>query len=238
MDILHRYAEGVDPPQRKPLFVPGDEEAAAGAEAADTTADEPPTKKRRKDTPTSNKRPDPNPNLSAVQSHLFHLLRHLVSRHTDVRDMPAFESVLTAVESKVAAGLAEYERTGGSSWEEEVRELYAREEGPEGESSVGTMKRCKRPWWVVQPIVRPLPSEAIAKGAIRPSKKDRQEQKKKEVEGESGKGTVGKSEDAAAVLEGDGEKKNGDVPVEAKNGTLKSTEQQKHIAARDELVAG
>ncbi|KFH48884.1 tRNA-dihydrouridine(16/17) synthase [NAD(P)(+)]-like protein [Hapsidospora chrysogenum ATCC 11550] len=246
MDILHRYAEGVDPPQRRPLFIPGDEEAAAGAEAADTTTDEPPAKKRRKDTPTSNKRPEPNPNFSAVQSHLFHLLRHLVSRHTDVRDMlarssrggmPAFECVLAAVESKVAAGLAEYERTGGSSWDDEVRELYAREDGPEGESSVGTMKRCKRPWWVVQPIVRPLPSEAMAKGAIRPSKKDRQEQKKEQEEA-SGKGIGGKSEDSAAVPEGDGKKKNGNVPVEEENGDLQSTEQQKDLAARDELVAG
>ncbi|KAG7108280.1 hypothetical protein HYQ44_012754 [Verticillium longisporum] len=50
----------------------------------------------------------------------------------------------------------------------------AQDETLDGESSVATVKRCKRPWWVVQPIVRPLPKEALAKGAIRPSKKDLQ----------------------------------------------------------------
>ncbi len=34
------------------------------------------------------------------------------------------------------------------------------------ESSARAVRECKRPWWVVQPIIRPLPKEAIAKGAI------------------------------------------------------------------------
>lgn len=232
LDILHKYAEGNEPPQRRPLFVPGDDTTLVEeAVKADGESDEPPKKRRRKE---AAKAEPQSPNLSGVQSHLFHLLRHFVSRHTDVRDLlgrggrgglEGFEAVLAAVERKVAEGLIEYERTGGQSWEDEVRELYEREEGPEGESSVGTLKRCKRPWWVVQPIIRPLPSEAMAKGAIRPSKKDME---KKNDEG------AGKKEGQQAEKSGE---KN-DPQVEGKKNGDQLTEQQKDIAARDELVSG
>jgi len=40
------------------------------------------------------------------------------------------------------------------------------------ESSLATVKACRRPWWIVQPYVRPLPAEALAKGALALSKKD------------------------------------------------------------------
>ncbi|KAI9905017.1 hypothetical protein N3K66_001546 [Trichothecium roseum] len=218
MDILHRYALEQDPPARKPLFVPSDEAADVEPATAETQEEEdndddgPPAKKQKMTTETAttagkknsnnnnsgngnnsnNKRPDANPNLSAVQPHLFHLLRHFVSRHTDVRDMLArakrfprldgYEEVLAAVEQRVAEGLREYDRTGGASWDDEVRDVMGREEGPEGESSVATIKRCKRPWWVVQPIVRPLPQEAMKKGAIRMSKKEIKAKEKKEAE--------------------------------------------------------
>ncbi|KAF3347663.1 hypothetical protein VdG2_04385 [Verticillium dahliae VDG2] len=148
-----------------------------------------------------------SPNYGGMQPHMFHLLRHFVSRHTDVRDMlakarsgdlEAYEAILAAVERKVAEGLLEYERTDGKMFDEEngvtaaaaaaaaaaamttttttttTAAESAQDETLDGESSVATVKRCKRPWWVVQPIVRPLPKEALAKGAIRPSKKDLQ----------------------------------------------------------------
>ena len=227
LDILHRYAEGNEPPQRRPLFMPGDD--TKWMEESDEAEDEPPAKKRKTQSRGSG---DSNPNLHSVQSHLFHLLRHFVSRHTDVRDLlakssrrglPGFEAVLSAMEKKVARGLIEYNETDGKSWDDEVRELMEKEDGVEGESSVGTMKRCKRPWWVVQPIIRPLPKEAMEKGAISMKKKDK-------VQHENG--GKGKQE---------GEKKQ---PAEQKPAEEKSTpvaektEVQKDIAARDEQVAG
>ncbi|KAL2074950.1 hypothetical protein VTL71DRAFT_8730 [Oculimacula yallundae] len=111
-------------------------------------------------------------------------------------DIEAFENVLQLVEKACAEGLREYERTGGASWlEEEARDLKAQEEkvkgkvegkvegekqgGGEGEgemdeSSIETVRACKRPWWIVQPYVRPLPKEALAKGSLTLSKKERE----------------------------------------------------------------
>ena len=39
------------------------------------------------------------------------------------------------------------------------------------ESSLQTVRECRRPWWVLQPYVRPLPKEALAKGSLTLSKK-------------------------------------------------------------------
>jgi len=175
-----------------------------------------------------------SPNMVGLQGHLFHMLRHFVTRHTDVRDMLAkarlgdistFEAILEQVERKVARGLLDYQRTNGQSildeWardEEEARkkrerqeeaarkireakqqngaaaaattttkpaaaeqkriEEAAEEEDDDPESSVRAVKECKRPWWVIQPIVRPLPKEALAKGAIQlKGKEGKQSQK-------------------------------------------------------------
>lgn len=115
---------------------------------------------------------DASPNLSAVQPHLFHLLRHLVTRHTDVRDMLArsrrgglasYEHVLAAVERRVAKALLApaAESTWASTTASRPPSL-----GP-------AVARCRRPWWLAQPIVRPLPAEALAKGAITLSKKQK-----------------------------------------------------------------
>ncbi|KAL8370326.1 hypothetical protein RB595_000621 [Gaeumannomyces hyphopodioides] len=233
LDILHRYVQGEEPPSRRPLFVPGDDEAwlarplpdpttetattttttatttngNQNGEAGEEEEQEGPARKKRKRNNTSNgkkgggadeddpegigkKDKVPSPNYIAVKGHLFHLLRHFVSRHTDVRDLlararlgpgylPYLERILDMVERRVAEGMLEYERTGGRSFEDEPlpavkakqlpKELA--EEGDEPvaavvESSLKTVKRCRRPWWVVQPIVRPLPAEAAAKGAI------------------------------------------------------------------------
>ncbi|KXH64405.1 dihydrouridine synthase [Colletotrichum salicis] len=229
MDILHKYAAGQDPPSRRPLFVVGDDTAwMEEIDKAEAEQDEPERKKRRRDVtngPKSAKSRALSANYSAMQPHMFHLLRHFVSKHTDVRDLlaksragdlEAYERILGMVERKVAEGLIEYEARGA--------EMFAGDEvlGPEadaveaeeedGESSRGAVRRCKRPWWVVQPIIRPLPKEAMAKGAVSLSKKDKAKLKAAgggEVKGESKEVEVkknGEKEDQsvqAKVLETD-----------------------------------
>ncbi|KAK2605124.1 hypothetical protein N8I77_007992 [Diaporthe amygdali] len=208
LDIMHQYVLEQEPPARRPLFVPGDDEAwlREQREAGDgDDAQEPARKKRRKD---GGGKPGAKitsitagPNFVGMQPHLFHLLRHFVTRHHDVRDALAksrlgdisvHEGILAMVERKVAEGLLEYERTGGKSVEDDGRNgAYEKgsraEAGADGkneteadaevvddpDSSIATVKRCKRPWWIAQPIVRPLPAEALAKGAISLGKKDK-----------------------------------------------------------------
>ncbi|KAH7632267.1 dihydrouridine synthase-domain-containing protein [Sordaria sp. MPI-SDFR-AT-0083] len=126
-----------------------------------------------------------SPNLVSMQPHCFHLLRHFVTTHTDVRDMLArarngadilkYEAILAQVERKVAQGLLEYERTGGASFDiDELEKLMKETKEPQNdpESSAKARRENKRPWWVVQPIIRPLPKEALAKGALQLSKKE------------------------------------------------------------------
>lgn len=206
LDIMHKYVLEQEPPVRRPLFVPGDEEGwlreADGAGEEDEG--EPARKKRRKDGEGGKSgggkmtSATAGPNFVGMQAHLFHMLRHFVTKHHDVRDALAkgklgdisvHERILEMVERKVAEGLLEYERTDGKSVEEDIARNGAYEKGVRDESkteveeevieddpdsSVGTVKRCKRPWWILQPIVRPLPKEALAKGAISLSKKERQ----------------------------------------------------------------
>jgi tRNA-dihydrouridine synthase 1 len=201
LDILHKYALNQEPPSRRPLFMPGDDVSwVAEFDAQNAESDEPAKKKRKKEEKVSRKDYVANPNFSAMQPHMFHLLRHFVSRHTDVRDMlargragdvEAYEKILAMVERKVADGLLAYEESGGKSVEEEealqrkkLKNGASTENGKppaseapnSNESSAETVKLCKRPWWVAQPIVRPLPSEAVAKGSVTLSKKVKQKQ--------------------------------------------------------------
>ncbi|KAM0483241.1 hypothetical protein ACHAPX_002691 [Trichoderma viride] len=234
LDIIHKYVYEADPPQRRPLFVPGDDTAwlTEGENSNSDDADQPAKKKRKKE---DDKALNSSPNISALQPHLFHVLRHFVTKHTDIRDQLArarrdgidgYERVLAAVEKRVAEGLLEYEETEGRSFEEELEKLGERaiEGVPEEESSLGTIKRCKRPWWVAQPIIRPLPSEALAKGAIT-LKKEKGGKEKTEEKIEEKK----KAED---------DKKNGDGQVEAKKETEVEQQTKQEIASRDELVSG
>ncbi|KAL2752491.1 hypothetical protein ACRALDRAFT_2044295 [Sodiomyces alcalophilus JCM 7366] len=234
LDILHRYVAERDPPARRPLFVPGDDTAWMDEMDAKRSGAADGKKKNKRDNKPF------GPNFTGMQPHMFHLLRHLVTKHTDVRDMlartsngdlEAYEAILAAVERKVADGLLEYERTGGRMFdgvgeaektpktngvsatvdeEKGTREVIssatgnaqdqppsngleqngieggkaAAEEEGQGkdkgeedeneESSAAAVRRCRRPWWVAQPIVRPLPMEAMAKGAIQLSKKDKE----------------------------------------------------------------
>lgn len=197
MDIIYKYVLEVSPPQRQPLYLPSDREEIVVNRKEDGTEDEdcPPKKKQKKE----KKEKTTNPNLLSMQAHLFHLLRPLVSRHHHIRDALArsrageiehFEAVLQLVEEAVKTGLRDYEDTDGKSWKEEVEkdeklkdskqeDAVETQDGNEDyESSVRTVRECKRPWWVVQPYVRPLPKEALAKGSLTLSKKEKAELEK------------------------------------------------------------
>lgn len=238
LDILHQYVLGASPPPRRPLFVPGDgtawmdEEIVLPADKADR-----PPKKRRGDVAKQN--PElMAANFIALQPHLFHLLRHFVSRHHDVRDalararlgeMETYEGICKMVEKKVAEGLIEYEETDGKSGEEGVPASIAQEaEEDDPESSARAVRECKRPWWVVQPIIRPLPKEAMAKGAIQPSKKER---KRMASEMEA----AGKEDKAAKRIKEEG----GDQPA-AETATAVATEKLEKTTSypSSDLVSG
>ncbi|TVY47667.1 tRNA-dihydrouridine(16/17) synthase [NAD(P)(+)] [Lachnellula occidentalis] len=205
MDILYTHVLEIPVPERKPLYLPSDpvpDPVPAAEVEVETNAnvaingnnkrgaegdgDKPPKKHKTRE----KREKTSNPNLLAMQPHLFHLLRPLVAKHHNVRDalarsragdIAAFENVLQLTELAVAEGLKQYEATGGASWEAELegdeRLRGKAEEGEDGEgmeeSSVEAARRCKRPWWVVQAYVRPLPVEALKKGSLTMSKKDR-----------------------------------------------------------------
>ncbi|KAI0851717.1 FMN-linked oxidoreductase [Daldinia vernicosa] len=253
MDIIHKYVLQRDPPARRPLFVIGDDESwLAEGKDKDAEQEEGPARKKRKKDGGGRNEKCTSPNLLAVRPHLFHLLRHFISKHIDIRDalakchagdVPAIENILDMVERRVAEGLIEYERTGGKSIEEPETQPKAIENKASGESSkiedaedtdfdpessVATVKKCKRPWWIAQPIVRPLPKEALANGSISLSKK---EKKKQELEAQAGAergiNTTGKGADAE-LPKPDGVAGIKEPPMDAKKPALTA----------DELVCG
>jgi tRNA-dihydrouridine synthase 1 len=178
LDIIHQYVLGITPPPRRPLFIPGDDTAWMDEAIPLPDLDGP--KKRRGDAAKENAALAAA-NFVGMQPHLFHLLRHFVSRHHDARaalararlgEVAQYEALCRMVEKKVAEGLIEYEATGGASVEADMPTTTPEQEA-DPESSAGAIRECKRPWWVVQPIIRPLPKEAMAKGAIQLSKKER-----------------------------------------------------------------
>jgi tRNA-dihydrouridine synthase 1 len=189
LDIIYKYVLEVPVPARKPLFITSDpiEEPTEVEEQQPDEERQPPRKRRRAD----KKEKTTNPNLLAMQPHCFHLLRSLVTKHHSIRDalskcrsgdVAAFENVLKMVEVVMKDALIEYESTDGKSMEEYLSSderpkttdtvLLSPEDNEEYQSSVRTVKECKRPWWVCQPYVRPLPSEAFQKGSLTLSKKD------------------------------------------------------------------
>ncbi|MCJ1311523.1 hypothetical protein MMC25_005195 [Agyrium rufum] len=159
--------------------------------------DEPPSKKRKMETPSKLQYERPTiPSILAMQPHLFHLLRPLVASRHEVRDalarckagdFDAFENVLSLTEAATKEGLLEYEANplkyafdeANTSTEDQGRhhESSGEDERIQGiwsaESSVAAVRACKRPWWVCQPYVRPLPKEALEKGSMQIGKKER-----------------------------------------------------------------
>jgi tRNA-dihydrouridine synthase 1 len=231
MDIIHKYALGQEPPVRKPLFLPSDpgEETIEKEESED---DGPPKKKQRQGEKTQKAQRTTNPNLTAMQAHLFHLLRPLVAQHHNVRDalarcrvgdVDAFENVLTLVENAVKEGLTAYEAehpisasavpTNGTSGslrtELEIKQDEAESQGEvdPNESSAAAIARCKRPYWVCQAYVRPVPKEALEKGSMQLSKKEKK-RLEKEAEEIKAVGLVleGRVETEVLEVKGDGER--------------------------------
>ena len=191
MDILYQYVLEEPIPKRDPLFLPSDPPPIEHVPITPDTSpsehatDEPPHKKQKHDT----KHPrTTSPNLLAMQPHLFHLLRPLVAKHHHIRDalaksragnMQSYENILQMVESAIKEGLLDYE-LDPSKYEDHADSLAEKDPGAENpnekdetESSMAAVKACKRPWWVCQPYVRPLLKEALEKGSLTMSKKDR-----------------------------------------------------------------
>lgn len=127
-----------------------------------------------------------NPNLKPIQGHLFQLLRPMIAVHIQIRDalarcragdITAVENVLRLVEEATKAGLdEEHARLHGTTSAEESDQNLVGSNGTATslEGSAGARERCKRPFWVCQPYIRPLPEEAIKIGAMTLSKKDKE----------------------------------------------------------------
>ncbi|RDW84707.1 hypothetical protein BP6252_02297 [Coleophoma cylindrospora] len=216
MDIIYKYVLEVPVPERNPLYLPSDPEEAVKTPTPEPEQDGPPKKRQKTNGPAEKKERATSPNLVAMQPHLFHLLRVLVSKHHHIRDalakcragdVAAFENVLQMVEKAVRLGLQEYEATNGESYTQELENdarlaklkeasATAAEDGEkDGEideeyaKSLEVVKACKRPWWIVQPYVRPLAKEALMKGSLTLSKKEKAKLREEEIQA--------KKEDAA-----------------------------------------
>ncbi|KAL9017334.1 MAG: hypothetical protein Q9185_005332 [Variospora sp. 1 TL-2023] len=222
LDILYKFVLEKDPPERTPLFnlgnIPTLSNTTADPEPSSTnttsTSSAPPSPTKRSPNRPANDDPPPphkkrkhtrsarpsSPNLLAVQAHLFHFLRPLLSKHTHIRDklahaqpgdMATYEAILGMVEKVTRQGLQEYDEqehalqsldTAGGDMEREADGNDHEEE----ESSAKARRACERPWWVCQAHVRPLPREALEKGSLQVGKKEmrRRREKMMEEEGE------------------------------------------------------
>lgn len=166
LDIIHRYVLEQDPPQRPPLYIPGDDTPEIVVPELDDTeanASKSKTRKRkRKEGIVS------SPSLRPMQGHLFGMLRAVVPVHTDIRDalarcqvgqIASFERVLLMIEKAVRKALDE----------EASKEQVTAQPEKDPKSMTETEKvlaKYGRPWWVCQPHIRPSPEEAMAKGAL------------------------------------------------------------------------
>jgi tRNA-dihydrouridine synthase 1 len=253
MDIIHKYALGQQPPERKPLWMPGDpEELAEQKRKAEENQEEGPPKKKQKrlSKAEQKKAKASNPNLTAMQAHLFHMLRSLVSEHHNVRDalarsrtgdIDAFENVLALVEVAVKQGITAYEAehstdTNGTSenLESTPTEQPDSTAGPTDpyESSLATVARCKRPYWVCQAYVRPLPKEAIENGSMTISKKE----KKRQEEALQRALDHGDQEVKSVGLEPGGRVEREDVKTEVTLGKESLEQSRRKECERDDVV--
>ena len=179
LDIIHQYVLEQRPPDRPPLYTPGDvhpsrRENTILAESSKLQPTKPRGSKRKRDNTAH-----ASPNLRFMQGHLFQVLRSIVTIHTDIRDalarsrtgdIAAFENVLSMVEEAVANGLDE-EAAEGAQANDRVTDQRDEEQRMTG--SAKTIAKYKRPWWVCQPNIRPLPEEALEKGSMQLTKKQK-----------------------------------------------------------------
>jgi tRNA-dihydrouridine synthase 1 len=234
LDIIHEHVLRQDPPKRAPLFLPSDPQPLEEAQpklgekrSLEESGEGPPPPKKQKRAEAKKNNNGKNqkctdPNLTAMQPHCFHILRALVGTHHAVRDalarcrpgdLDAYENVLTLTEQAVKEGLLAYEKNP-ADFEDADGETAESAEAAEinTESSMEAVRRCKRPFWVCQSRVRPLPKEAYEKGSLKLSKKDlakmeaEKEQKEKEKVGvkeriEVVNGSDGKENGAPAAEE-------------------------------------
>ena len=179
LDIIHQYVLEQKPPDRPPLYIPGDMHPSQRqkpqlADPSKLQPTGPRGSKRKRDNAAH-----ASPNLRFMQGHLFQVLRSMITIHTDIRDalarsrtgdIAAFENVLSMVEEAVANGLDE-EAAMGHQANRYVTDQ--RDEEHQMTGSAKTIAKYKRPWWVCQPNIRPLPEEALEKGSMQLTKKQK-----------------------------------------------------------------
>lgn len=172
----------------------------------DIANEEDQSKKSKRQKRDANSRLHNDHNIKFMQGHLFQLLRPMLSIHTDIRDalartrvgdIDAFERILAMVEQAIAQGMDEYtyqqqqEATQSSQPSTEAirpsTSQSASSQQPESASLVEPVEPeltatekvvalYKRPWWVCQPHIRPLPEDAIRIGALTISKKKKEKE--------------------------------------------------------------
>jgi tRNA-dihydrouridine synthase 1 len=186
-------------PAPAPEPQPGDKRRADDNNTSAVCSTPPATKKQRRSEAkqtqkTTGAKPEKctNPNLTAMQPHCFHILRSLVSTHHDVRDalarsragdMDAYEDVLRRTQRVVRDGLVAYAKDP-TPFEGEEDDAGGEDAGDPTLSSSAAVRRCRRPFWVCQPYVRPLPREALEKGSLMLSKRDKKRLEKERLEKE------------------------------------------------------
>ncbi|KAL8746274.1 MAG: hypothetical protein Q9184_007771, partial [Pyrenodesmia sp. 2 TL-2023] len=218
LDILYEYVLEKAPPRRTPLFVPGrmaietlpdverpliqpsqptltgPAQPPTDDQATSKSTSEPPSKKRKHNCSSAR---TTSPNLLAVQAHLFHLLRPLVSKHTHIRDklararagdMDTYEEILSLIEDVTKQGLLDYEKDPAQFEVGKEEEDDVGDDGNQEESSAKARTACRRPWWVCQPYVRPLPKEALEKGSLSLGKKAKRKMEEEEEQARRIKG--------------------------------------------------
>lgn len=205
LDIIYKYSLEKEPPERPPLYISSDMNKPDFSDRVppqDASDQEDQPKKYKKRKGEANSRLHNDPSVKSMQGHLFQLLRPMLSIHTDIRDalartrlgdIDSFERILAMVEQATAQGMDDYSSQaqhpapdspslGHSSLP--VTEPVE----PQLTATEKVVAAYKRPWWVCQPHIRPLPEDAIRIGALTLSKK------KKEKSPEGSQVTVDTSE--------------------------------------------
>ncbi|KAI5301919.1 hypothetical protein KEM56_001219, partial [Ascosphaera pollenicola] len=252
MDIIYQYVLEQEPPSRQPLFNPTDdnlkaaiaeEDAAMVAQSSveenpDSEHPDAPPKKQQKKARAKREAKEgkdklprvTSPNLTPMQGHLFQLLRPLVSKHTNVRDalaqarpgdMANYESIVSMVDNAVKQGLVQYARDP-TSVEAEYSSEYIGRDFDYSDPKARALS-CKRPWFICQAYVRPLPEEALAIGAMKLSKKEMKAREAEQQEKES----IQKMEKGGQTAEEEEQKE-----------TEKMEKEKQGLATPDVIVSG